>query len=171
MAHQKNACTNRLFLCLASCRCRSRGEPARGRAECPLGRGGGVVAGIRAPRIHFRSDIVANVSRLVQPLVPRPFRRRRIGKAPMKSACTSGKDGTAFCVRFVTDRNDVRILLSAFEEVERALRLVFANVDPNVAHYCDRQRVERSGLQPGAFRDKVVRATRVYEGFSDLTSG
>jgi hypothetical protein len=103
------------------------------------------------------------MARLLQTCFARATERCRIREEPMQSFRDAGKNRATLRAGFVADRDDVGEQVPGLENIEDSARFVLRDVDPDFVKRFDRERVERAGLEPGAFRLKPGAARAIEE--------
>ncbi len=101
-----------------------------------------------APHLKARADLVADFTCAGEALFTRAGERGRIWKTPVQSLGHASKDGTTLRTALVADRDHVGEQFARFENVEHGLRLILRNIDPDLAHRFDCQRIELPGSSP-----------------------
>jgi len=94
-----------------------------------------------------------------------------IRKTPMQSLRLAGKDRAAFGAAFVAYCDHVGEPFAGFDSLGYGLSLLPRNINSDLAHRFDYQRIEFSRLQPGTVRFEIIAADFVEKGFRHLAAG
>lgn len=114
-----------------------------------------------APHLNARADLVADFACPGEAFVVRAGEGRWIGKTPVQSFGHASKDGTPLRTALVADRDHVGEQFPGLENVEHGLRLFMRNINPDLAHGFDCQRIENPRFEAGAVRLKIIAANIV----------
>src|SRR5262245_58232220 len=106
-------------------------------------------APLRAPRVQPIDNLVADLPEHGQLLLFGSPGIRRIRKAPVSSRY-SARNGRALLVRGLADRDHPIPMVT--DKSHPQLRVVVADVDPNLGHRPDRERVYRPAVATRAHR-------------------
>ena len=124
-----------------------------------------------APHFKAGANLVADFARAGKALFVCAAERGWIWKTPVQSLGHTGKDRAALGAAFVADRDHVGEQFAGFENVEHGLSLILRNINPNLAHRFDRQRVESPRFEPSALRLKMIAANLFQKRFRHLAAG
>ena len=123
-----------------------------------------------APLLNLFPNDVANLADALQTLFVSAGQCRRIGKAPMNPLRDAWEDRASLRTGTIADRDDVGEKLSAAEHVEDAFRRVGGNVEADLLHRLNHERVQRSRFQPSAVRLENLWASSVEKRLSHLAT-
>src|SRR3954470_86482 len=123
-----------------------------------------------APRFDLGADLIPDHAYLLQLLLLRTGRLRRVGKTPVQPLSRAGKDGTSLGVGFITHRYDIGEELSGLEDIEHRSRFFFRNIDPDFRHHLHRERIERAAFESGALCLEEVFAKLIHPCFRHLAA-
>jgi len=100
------------------------------------------------------------------------FEARRIGKRPRQLDRHAGKDraGSGFALRLAANSYDVGERDARFPDIEDFSGAFVGNIDPDLAHGFDRQRVYDARVQAAALRFKFVAADLIEPRFRHLAA-
>ncbi len=123
-----------------------------------------------APHFDARANLVADFPRTCEALVVCATERGRIWKTPVQSLGHARKNRTTLGGALVADSDYVGEQFARFENIEYGLSLILRNIDPDLAHCFDGQRVERSRFEPGAVCFKQIDTDLVEKRFRHLAA-
>ena len=89
----------------------------------------------------------------------------------MQSRRYAGKNRAAFRTGFVTNGDDVGKHFAGFDKIPHGLGRIAGNINANVSHRFDDNRIELSRFESRALRFKLVAANLVEKRLGHLTAG
>ena len=116
------------------------------------------------------TDLIADATCSLQLFLVRAREFGRIVKRPVQASSDARKNRTTLGSALVADSDYVGEQFAQFENIEYGLSLILRNIDPDLAHCFDGQRVERSRFEPGAVCFKRIDTDLVEKRFRHLAA-